>query len=104
MSFLPTRDGDEVGKAQEFAMGELVGGYDEIRTVEWQNGDGSVTRLRTRGGWPIFETEGGGVAKLVWRQVHSKKDRKATGFLLTCLHLGCNTTQIRWLVPMGYSR
>lgn len=64
MSFLPTRDGDEVGKAQEFAMGELVGGYDEIRTVEWQNGDGSVTRLRTRGGWPIFETEGGGVAKL----------------------------------------
>ena len=57
MSFLPTRDGDEVGKAQEFAMGELAGDCDEIRTVEWQNGDGSVTSLRTRGGMPIFETE-----------------------------------------------
>jgi hypothetical protein len=57
MSVLPQRDGPDIGGAQERAMSEVVGGYDAVRTVEWQNGDGSWTRLSTRGGWPIFETD-----------------------------------------------
>lgn len=37
-------------------MSSSSGGYGGIKTVEWQNADGSVTRLRTRFGHPVFET------------------------------------------------
>lgn len=58
MSFLPQRDGTDLGGAQERAMGESVGGFDTIRTAERQNGDGTWSRLHTRNGWPLFETDG----------------------------------------------
>lgn len=57
MSFLPQRDDTELGGAQERAMGESVGGFDTIRTAERQNGDGTWSRLHTRNGWPLFETD-----------------------------------------------
>ena len=44
MSFLPQRDGTDLGGAQERAMGESVGGFDTIRTAERQNGDGTWSR------------------------------------------------------------
>jgi len=53
---LPARDGADVGGAQERTMSEMVGGQSGIRTVEEENPDGSVTTLRTRLGWPVFET------------------------------------------------
>jgi len=55
---LPTRDGQDMGGAQErtmLAFAQDVGG---IRTIEEINLDGSITRLRTRQGRPTFETEG----------------------------------------------
>ncbi|MBK8117510.1 MAG: hypothetical protein IPK44_24805 [Candidatus Accumulibacter sp.] len=55
---LPTRDGQDVGGAQERTMLAFAGGAAGIRTVEEINPDGSITRLRTRYGWPTFETEG----------------------------------------------
>lgn len=55
---LPARDGADVGGAQERTMSEMVGGQSGIRTVEEENPDGSVTTLRTRLGWPVFETTG----------------------------------------------
>ena len=55
---LPQREAD-FGGAQERAMSGIVGGYGGIRTVEFVNPDGSIERLRTRNGWPIFEKEGG---------------------------------------------
>lgn len=60
---LPQREAD-FGGAQERAMASVVGGYGGIRTVEFVNPDGSIERLRTRNGWPIFEKEGetGGAA------------------------------------------
>lgn len=54
---LPQREAD-FGGAQERAMASVVGGYGGIRTVEFVNPDGSIERLRTRNGWPIFEKEG----------------------------------------------
>ena len=54
---LPTRDGHDVGGAQERTMIDFAGGSSGIRTVEETNADGSVTRLRTRLGMPTFETE-----------------------------------------------
>ncbi len=53
---LPIRDAD-VGMAQERAMRDVAQGYGGIRTVEWQDSDGAWTRLRTRGGNPVFEQE-----------------------------------------------
>jgi hypothetical protein len=58
---LPARDAD-LGIAQERAMREAAGGYGGIRTVEWQEPDGSWARLRTRGGNPVFERDGDGAA------------------------------------------
>lgn len=55
---LPTRDGQDVGGAQERTMLAFAGGAAGIRTVEEINPDGSITRLRTRQGRPTFETEG----------------------------------------------
>ncbi|MEF8708231.1 MAG: hypothetical protein V5B38_04840 [Candidatus Accumulibacter propinquus] len=55
---LPTRDGQDVGGAQERTMLAFASGAAGIRTVEEINPDGSITRLRTRYGWPTFETEG----------------------------------------------
>jgi len=55
---LPARDGADVGGAQERIMSEMVGGQSGIRTVEEVNPDGSITTLRTRLGWPVFETTG----------------------------------------------
>lgn len=54
---LPTRDGQDVGGAQERTMLALAGGAAGIRTVEEINPDGSITRLRTRQGRPTFETD-----------------------------------------------
>lgn len=56
-SDLPLHDGVDVGGAQERSMAHSVGGYQGIRTVEELNPDGSLTRLRTRWGRPIFETD-----------------------------------------------
>ena len=56
-SDLPLHDGVDVGGAQERSMAQSVGGYQGIRTVEELNPDGSMTRLRTRWGRPIFETD-----------------------------------------------
>ena len=55
---LPTRDGQDMGGAQERTMLAFAQGVGGIRTVEEINPDGSITRLRTRYGWPTFETEG----------------------------------------------
>jgi hypothetical protein len=57
MSFFPQRDNTELGGAQERTMGESVDGFDTIRTAEWQNNDGTWSRLHTRNGWPLFETD-----------------------------------------------
>lgn len=57
MSFFTQRDDTDLGGAQERAMFESVGGADTIRTTEWQNDDGTWSRLSTRNGWPIFETD-----------------------------------------------
>ena len=53
---LPSRDAD-LGIAQERAMGDAAGGYGGIRTVEWQESNGSWSRLRTRNGNPVFERD-----------------------------------------------
>ncbi len=55
---LPARDGYDVGGAQERAMADRVDGYGGIRETYEVNPDGSVTTLRTRLGWPAFETTG----------------------------------------------
>lgn len=55
---LPARDGYDVGGAQERAMSSRVDGYGGIRETYEVNPDGSVTTLRTRLGWPAFETAG----------------------------------------------
>ncbi len=55
---LPARDGYDVGGAQERAMSARVDGYGGIRETYEVNPDGSVTTLRTRLGWPAFETTG----------------------------------------------
>lgn len=57
MSFFTQRDDTDLGGAQERAMSESVGGADTIRTTEWQNDDGTWSRLSTRNGWPLFETD-----------------------------------------------
>ena len=55
---LPQRDNTDFGKSQERRMSLVgLGNYGAIRTVEWQEPDGSVSRLRTRGGWPVFEID-----------------------------------------------
>lgn len=54
---LPTRDGQDVGGAQERTMLAFASGAAGIRTVEEINPDGSITRLRTRQGRPTFETD-----------------------------------------------
>lgn len=59
---LPARDGYDVGGAQERAMSARVDGYGGIRETYEVNPDGSVTTLRTRLGWPTFETTGARVA------------------------------------------
>ena len=56
---LPTRDGQDMGGAQERTMLAFAQDIGGIRTVEEINPDGSITRLRTRQGRPMFETEGG---------------------------------------------
>lgn len=65
-SIFPQRVGNtDVGVAQERSMHESAGGYRGIRTVEYENNDGTITTLRTRLGWPVFETtevSGGGPA------------------------------------------
>ena len=55
---LPQREAD-FGKAQERSMSSIASGYGGIRTVEFVNPDGSIERLRTRNGWPIFEKDSG---------------------------------------------
>ena len=55
---LPTRDGQDVGGAQERTMSAFVNGNSGIRTVEEVNPDGTITTLRTRQGWPVYETTG----------------------------------------------
>lgn len=56
-SIFPQRVGNtDVGVAQERSMHASAGGYRGIRTVEYANNDGTVTTLRTRLGWPVFET------------------------------------------------
>ncbi len=56
---LPQREGPvDLGKAQEFAMSHVgLGDFGNIRTVEFVQPDGSIARLRTRGGYPVFETD-----------------------------------------------
>lgn len=53
---LPQRHVDsDLGKAQERAMAHVAGGLGGIRTVEFMGPNGTVARLRTRGGYPVFE-------------------------------------------------
>ncbi len=64
----PQRVGNtDVGVAQERSMHASAGGYKGIRTVEYENNDGTITTLRTRLGWPVFETterkRGGGTPR-----------------------------------------
>jgi hypothetical protein len=57
---LPQRDETDFGKAQERGMSLVgLGDFGKIRTVEWEGPSGwtSVHRLRTRGGWPVFEED-----------------------------------------------
>lgn len=56
---LPTRDGQDVGGAQERTMLTFAQGATGIRTVEELNPDGTITALRTRYGRPTFETTEG---------------------------------------------
>ena len=55
---LPQREGPDVGGAQERTMSAFVNGNSGIRTVEEVNPDGTITTLRTRQGWPVYETTG----------------------------------------------
>ena len=58
-SIIPQRVGErDAGVSQERVMHSTVGSYSGIRTVEHENHDKSITSLRTRSGWPVFETEG----------------------------------------------
>ena len=58
-SIIPQRVGErDAGVSQERVMHSTVGSYSGIRTVEHENHDKSITSLRTRNGWPVFETEG----------------------------------------------
>lgn len=58
-SILPQRVGErDAGVSQERVMHSTVGSYSGIRTVEHENHDKSITSLRTRNGWPVFETDG----------------------------------------------
>lgn len=50
----PTYDGDPPGKATATRMIASVGGEDTIRTKIQTSSDGTVTRLRTRNGFPDF--------------------------------------------------
>ena len=34
-----------------------IGDYGNIRTIEFVQPDGTIARLRTRGGYPVFETD-----------------------------------------------
>ncbi len=54
---LPTRDGGDPGGNLERTMLERAGGASGIVRVEEVDIDGTVTRLYTRGGFPVFETE-----------------------------------------------
>ncbi len=55
---LPQRDETDFGKAQERGMSLVgLGDFGKIRTVEWEGTNGGVHRLRTRGGWPVFEED-----------------------------------------------
>ena len=55
---LPQRDETDFGKAQERSMSLVgLGGFGKIHTVEWEGINGGVHRLRTRGGWPVFEED-----------------------------------------------
>lgn len=54
----PQRDETDFGKAQERGMSLVgLGDFGKIRTVEWEGPNGGVHRLRTRGGWPVFEED-----------------------------------------------
>ena len=53
---LPTRDGQDVGGAQERTMLTFAQGATGIRTVEELNPDGTITTLRTRYGRPSAGT------------------------------------------------
>ncbi len=63
--FLPTREGQDSGGAQERKMQSFLGVNSGIRTTEERNQDGSITTLRTRMGRPIFETVGGASSGVV---------------------------------------
>lgn len=54
---LPTRDGGDPGGQLERTMLARAGGAAGIVRVEEVDVDGTVTRLYTRGGSPVFETE-----------------------------------------------
>jgi len=56
---LPRLEGPvDLGKAQETAMSHVgIGDYGNIRTIEFVQPDGTIARLRTRGGYPVFETD-----------------------------------------------
>jgi len=56
---LPQREGPvDLGKAQETAMSHVgIGDYGNIRTIEFVQPDGTIARLRTRGGYPVFEAD-----------------------------------------------
>lgn len=54
---LPTRDGGDPGGALERTMLARAGGAAGVVRVEEVDIDGTVTRLYTRGGFPVFETE-----------------------------------------------
>lgn len=60
-TIFPTRDGEAKGAAAERKMLDKAGGAETIRTVILTPGDGSETRLRTRGGAPDFVTTKPGV-------------------------------------------
>jgi hypothetical protein len=71
---LPTRDGQDVGGAQERTMLSFAQDVGGIRTVEELNPDGSITRLRTRQGRPTFETDEA-------RSTSSSGDTQLRGFV-----------------------
>lgn len=58
---LPTREGEAIGTSNERRMLGKVGA-DSIRTVVQTNPDGSETVLRTRGGFPEFQTSSNAAA------------------------------------------
>lgn len=55
-SLFPTRTGEATGTANERQMLDAVNDTAGFRTRLQENGDGSTTRLRTRGGFPEFVT------------------------------------------------